>query len=116
MGQDTVFPHVAFMHGGYYQLCYSPDGSMGSELNAIVPVQLRVFGVSSECEGNGCLALERWDCFFSYRYEANSVCRVDFRSARDNSALVEEHSGWVAGVGLGTQSWANQFETVTNSD
>ena len=82
MGQDTIFPHVAFMHGGYYQLCYSPDGSMvgNEELNAIVPIQVRVFGVASECEGNGCLALE--DCFFSYRYEANSMCRVDFRSAR----------------------------------
>ena len=85
MGEDTIFPHVAFMHGGYYQLCYSPDGSMvgNEELNTIVPVLLRVFGVASECQGNGYLALERWDCFFSYRYEANSVCRVDFRSAVD---------------------------------
>eukprot|EP00438_Fugacium_kawagutii_P004516 Skav214455 [mRNA] locus=scaffold1870:93380:97429:+ [translate_table: standard] len=82
MGGQTIFPHVSFMHGGYYQLCYSPDGSMaGNEhLNALVPVEIRVIGVRSECVGTGCLATERWDCFFSYRMEFASICRVDLRS------------------------------------
>lgn len=83
MGGQTIFPHVSFMHGGYYQLCYSPDGSMaGNEhLNALVPVEIRVIGVRSECVGTGCLATERWDCFFSYRMESTSICRVDLRSS-----------------------------------
>lgn len=83
MGSDTIFPHISFMHGGYYQLCYSPDGTMsGNEdtLTTIVPVLIRVIGVASECGSNGCLSQQRWDCFFSYRRESESLCRVDFRS------------------------------------
>ncbi|CAJ1392081.1 unnamed protein product [Effrenium voratum] len=82
IGQTATFPHVSFMHGGDYQLCYSPDGSMaGNEfLNNIVPVSIRVIGVSSSCIGNGCLANERWDCFISYRLESASRCLIDFRS------------------------------------
>ena len=43
------------MSGGYYKLCYSPDGSMtGNEhLNTIVPIDIRVLGVASDCLGNG---------------------------------------------------------------
>ncbi|CAK9087825.1 unnamed protein product [Durusdinium trenchii] len=80
IGQQVLFPHISFMHGGYYQLCYSPDGTMDETLNALVPVRIRVIGVASECLGNGCLARERWDCFVSYRGEAASVCMVDFRT------------------------------------
>eukprot|EP00434_Breviolum_minutum_P015000 symbB.v1.2.013227.t1/scaffold930.1/size151240/6 len=83
MGSDTIFPHVSFMHGGYYQLCYSPDGTMSGDeasLTTIVPVLIRVIGVASECGSNGCLSQQRWDCFFSYRRESESLCRVDFRS------------------------------------
>ncbi len=84
IGSDTIFPHISFMHGGYYQLCYSPDGTMsGNEasLTTIVPVLIRVIGVASECASNGCLSQQRWDCFFSYRRESESLCRVDFRSS-----------------------------------
>lgn len=91
------------MKGGDYSLCYSPNRQpvTSPELNTLVPVQIRVIGVVSECQGNGCLANERWDawrdgqtlnpqlapgalsaedCFFAYRGEAYSLCQVDFRT------------------------------------
>eukprot|EP00913_Durusdinium_trenchii_P007750 g7279.t1 len=60
IGQQVLFPHISFMHGGYYQLCYSPDGTMDETLNALVPVRIRVIGVASEMgllrvlSGRGC--------------------------------------------------------------
>ena len=75
------WPHLTFMHGGSYELCYSPDGSFDGDewKNNIVPVQITVVGVISECLSDGCLARERWDCYLFYGGEDISSCRIDFR-------------------------------------
>ncbi|CAJ1410945.1 unnamed protein product, partial [Effrenium voratum] len=75
------FPHLTFMKGGTFRLCYSPDGTFfGDEWkNNIVPVEITVLGVASDCLSDGCLANERWDCYFSYAGEDVASCRIDFR-------------------------------------
>lgn len=85
-GSNALFrvvqwPHLTFMHGGLYELCYSPDGSFfGDEWkNNIVPVTITVVGVASNCLSNGCLANERWDCYMAYAGEGLGSCRIDFR-------------------------------------
>ncbi|CAK9075671.1 unnamed protein product [Durusdinium trenchii] len=79
--QQVQWPHLTFMHGGFYVLCYSPDGSFfGDEWrNNLVPVVITVVGVASNCLSNGCLANERWDCYVAYAGEGLGSCRIDFR-------------------------------------
>ena len=79
--RELQWPHLTFMHGGSYELCYSPDGTFDGDewKNNIVPVQITVIGVSSQCLTDGCLARERWDCYLFYGGEDISSCRIDFR-------------------------------------
>ena len=110
LGASTIFPHTTFMNGGYYKVCYSPDGSMtGNEfLNAIVPVDIRVIGVASPCLGNGCLAEERWDCYVSYFGEDTSNCLIDFR------AFGGGREGWTVEAGTASKSaWTAAWDRDT---
>jgi hypothetical protein len=66
---------VVFMHGGTYQLCYTPDGLFGGTDGSdykenIVPALITVIGVKSPCLAtDGCIEHERWDCAYAYKGE-----------------------------------------------
>ena len=98
------------MNGGYYKVCYSPDGSMtGNELlNTIIPVDIRVIGVASACLGSGCIAEERWDCYVSYFGEDTSNCLIDFR------AFGGGREGWTVEAGSSSKSsWTAAWDRDT---
>ncbi|CAE8606338.1 unnamed protein product, partial [Polarella glacialis] len=110
LGDDFRLPYLVFMHGGSFKLCYTPDGSfeVNEYKNNVVPVLITVVGVLSDCLTDGCLAKERWDCYFTYRAEVVASCRVDFRTYGGGRL------GWrVNAGGTSRVSWSKRWDADT---
>lgn len=97
LSAPAAYPHVVFMEGGRYRLCYSPSGPVASNL---VPVPIVVFGVVSGCQGDGCLSAERWDCYFNYRAELEVPCVVDFTDFGERAS-----DGWSVRAAAVSRLW-----------
>jgi hypothetical protein len=75
------FPMV-FMHGGMYKICYAADGQFGAANAAggtdnFLPMDLKVIGVSSDCDSHDCLKDERWECWYPRLNENQVACELN---------------------------------------
>lgn len=109
LSSDLSVPPLRFMTGGEYKLCYNPDGSFTDaafkDKSIIVPVVMMVYGVDYDCGANDCLLTERWYCYFSYRAESVSPCRIDFRTSGGRT-------GWTLYEGLTSRvSWSKAWDS-----
>eukprot|EP00928_Gymnodinium_smaydae_P085992 TRINITY_DN6976_c0_g2_i1.p1 TRINITY_DN6976_c0_g2~~TRINITY_DN6976_c0_g2_i1.p1 ORF type:complete len:3484 (-),score=772.22 TRINITY_DN6976_c0_g2_i1:111-10493(-) len=107
----TENPHLVFMNGGEYQICYNPTGGFSDPdvllRSALVPVPITVYGVDSGCGSNDCLAREKWNCYFSYRAESQGPCILDVRNPGGRS-------GWsVKSFGASRASWTRAWDSDT---
>ena len=49
-----------------------------------MPVEITVLGVASDCLSDGCLANERWDCYFSYAGPGPGDPGIETQGSRRN--------------------------------
>jgi hypothetical protein len=114
---------IVFMHGGEFYLCYSPGKLAGGLLghapayNNLVgawrtPFTVRVLGITSHCETDGCIEDERWECSFMYNGRESPKCVLRVAPDGGRTAMKNGYAApWeLIEIGPGKMAFSSKWE------